>query len=88
MLTTTEKTKIIKSHKTHEKDTGSPEIQIALLTKEILALTAHLKKHRKDNHSRRGLLKMVSKRKRLLDYLKRKDEKRYQETIKKLGLKK
>jgi small subunit ribosomal protein S15 len=87
MLTATEKAKIIKSHKIHEKDTGSPEVQTALLTKEIQELTTHLKKHQKDNHSRRGLLKMVSKRKRLLDYLKRKDEKRYQETIKKLGLK-
>ncbi|MBI4837059.1 MAG: 30S ribosomal protein S15 [Candidatus Portnoybacteria bacterium] len=88
MLTTTEKAKIIKSHKTHEKDTGSPEIQVALLNKNIQSLTTHLKEHQKDNHSRRGLLKMVSKRKRLLDYLKRKDEKKYQETIKKLGLKK
>lgn len=88
MLATTEKTKIIKSHKTHEKDTGSPEVQTALLTKEIQALTTHLKEHQKDNHSRRGLLKMVSKRKRLLDYLKRKDEKRHSALIKKLGLKK
>ncbi len=88
MLTTRKKSSIIKQHKVHEKDTGSSEIQIALLSGRIEELSAHLKKHPKDNHSRRGLLKMVSKRKRLLDYLKNKDEKRYKKIIKELGLKK
>jgi small subunit ribosomal protein S15 len=88
MLKIKEKTKIIKDFKTHEKDTGSPEVQVAIFTKEILGLTDHLKKHKKDNHSRRGLLKMVSKRKKLLDYLQKEDEKRYKAVIKKLGLKK
>ena len=74
-------------HKIHERDTGSADVQIALLTEEIQRLSAHLKKHNKDNHSRRGLLKMVGKRKRLLDYLKDEDEKRYASLVKKLGLK-
>lgn len=88
MLTVTDKEKLIKKYKIHEKDTGSPEVQIAIFTEEIKELTEHLKKHKKDNHSRRGLLKMVSKRKRLLDYLKREDEERHGEIVKKLGLKK
>lgn len=88
MLTTRKKSNIIKKHKLHEKDTGSSEVQIAILTEQIKELAAHLKKHPKDNHSRRGLLQMVSKRKRLLDYLKTEDEKRYNKTIKELGLKK
>ncbi len=88
MLTTRKKSNIIKKHKLHEKDTGSSEVQIAILTEQIEELAAHLKKHPKDNHSRRGLLRMVSKRKRLLDYLKTEDEKRYNKTIKELGLKK
>ena len=88
MLTTRKKSNIIKKHKLHEEDTGSSEVQIAILTEQIKELTAHLKKHPKDNHSRRGLLKMVSKRKRLLDYLKTEDEKRYNKTVKELGLKK
>lgn len=88
MLTTRKKSNIIKKHKLHEKDTGSSEVQIAILTEQIKELAAHLKKHPKDNHSRRGLLRMVSKRKRLLDYLKTEDEKRYNKTIKELGLKK
>jgi small subunit ribosomal protein S15 len=88
MLTTRKKSNIIKKHKLHEKDTGSSEVQIAILTEQIKELTAHLKKHPKDNHSRRGLLRMVSKRKRLLDYLKTEDEKRYNKTVKELGLKK
>lgn len=88
MLTTKQKTKLIQEHRTHEKDTGSPESQIALFTAEILALTKHLKKHAKDNSSRVGLLKMVAKRKRLLDYLKRIDQKRYEKLVAKLGLKK
>lgn len=87
MLKTKKKTKIIAEHKLHEQDTGSSEVQIALLTEEISQLVKHLKKHPKDNHSRRGLLKMVAKRKSLLDYLKKEDEKRYNKTVKKLGLK-
>ncbi len=67
-------------------DTGSPEVQIALLTKRILELTEHLKKHKKDNHSRRGLLQMVGKRRRFLEYLKKKDEKRYQTILELTGL--
>ena len=88
MLTSKEKQKIIEGHKLHEKDTGSSEVQIAILTEQIEQLAKHLKKHSKDNHSRRGLLKMVMKRKKLLDYLKNEDEKRYHSVIKKLGLKK
>ena len=88
MLTQKQKTKIIGVYKLHGKDTGSAEVQVALLTEEIKRLVKHLKKHAKDNHSRSGLLKMVSKRKRLLDYLNRESEKRYSSVIKKLGLKK
>lgn len=88
MLTVKEKRKIIEKNRIHEKDTGSPEVEAALTTEEIERLASHLKQHPKDNHSRRGLLKMVAKRKRLLSYLSRKDEKRYQTLIKKLGLKK
>ena len=88
MLTSKEKQKIIEGHKLHEKDTGSSEVQIAILTEQIEQLAKHLKKHSKDNHSRRRLLKMVIKRKKLLDYLKNEDEKRYHSVIKKLGLKK
>jgi len=81
-----EKTKIIEEFKLHEGDTGSPEVQVAILTHKINRLTEHLKIHKKDHHSRRGLLMMVSKRKRLLDYLKRKDERRYLKLIQKLNL--
>lgn len=81
------KDKIIKKYKTHTGDTGSPEVQIALFTEKIDELAKHLKRNRKDHHSRRGLLGMVSKRKRLLTYLKRTDEKRYLKISKKLGLK-
>ncbi len=83
-----EKAKIIEEFKLHDSDTGSPEVQIAILTHRINRLTEHLKVHRKDHHSRRGLLMMVSKRKRLLEYLKRKDEKRYLELIERLNLRK
>ncbi|MBL7159304.1 30S ribosomal protein S15 [Candidatus Microgenomates bacterium] len=79
---------IIEKFAIKKGDTGSPEIQVALLTYKIKKLTGHLKIHRKDDHSRRGLLSMVSKRRRLLTYLKSKDEKRYQDLIKELGLKK
>ena len=88
MLTPEEKEKIIKKYKIHDLDTGSPEVQIALLTEEIRRLLLHLKKHPKDFHSKRGLLKMVSKRRRFLSYLKEEDEKRYNSLIKKIGLKK
>jgi small subunit ribosomal protein S15 len=88
MLTPRKKSALIKQHKIHEKDTGSSEVQIAILSERISELTNHLKKHPKDNHSRRGLLIMVSKRKRILDYLKNKDEKRYKKITKELGLKK
>ena len=83
----TRKKDIIKKYKLHKEDTGSPEVQIAVFTEKIEELSKHLKKNRKDHHSRRGLLGMVSKRKRLLSYLKRVDEKRYAKITKKLGLK-
>jgi small subunit ribosomal protein S15 len=79
---------IMQKFGTNSGDTGSPEVQVALLTEKILQLTEHLKEHKKDNHSRRGLLKMVSKRRRLLRYLMSKDEARYQGLIKTLGLSK
>lgn len=88
MLSQSEKEKIIKKYRLHENDTGSAEVQIALLSEEIDRLTTHLKKHPKDFHSKRGLLKMVSRRKKLLAWLKREDEKRYNSTVKVLGLKK
>jgi len=78
---------IIKKYKVHDKDTGSPEVQVAIFTEKIAELSKHLQKNRKDKHSRRGLLGMVSKRRRLLTYLKRHDEKRYRSIVKKLGLK-
>lgn len=81
------KDKIIKKYKLHQHDTGSPEVQVAIFTEKINELARHLNKNRKDQHSRRGLLGMVSKRKRLLNYLKHCDEKRYQSLTKKLGLK-
>ena len=87
MLSTKEKSKIIEKVRLKESDTGSPEVQAALLTEQIKSLTEHLKEHRKDNHSRRGLLQMVSKRKIILDYLKREDLSRYEALSKKLGLK-
>ena len=87
-LTVEEKKKIIEQFSAHENDTGSPEVQIAILTEEIARLSAHLKEHKKDNHSRRGLLKMVGKRRRLLEYLKKKDAKRYEEVAKELKLSK
>ena len=87
MAQTTEKTKaIIEKFKTHETDTGSCEVQIALLTDRILYLTEHFKTHAKDNHSRRGLLKLVAQRRKLLDYLQAKDDARYRELIKRLGI--
>jgi small subunit ribosomal protein S15 len=86
MLQNDNKTKIIKKFATTKGDTGSPEVQIALLTERIKELTEHLKVHKKDNHSRRGLLKMVSKRRRLLNYLRTSVEDRYRALVKTLGL--
>lgn len=79
---------IIGDYRKHETDTGSPEVQVALLTKRINELQVHFRTHQKDNHSRRGLLKMVSQRRSLLDYLKRKDVGRYHEVVDRLGLRK
>ena len=81
-----QKTTIITDYKLHEKDTGSSEVQIALLTKRVTYLTEHFKTHSKDHHSRRGLLKLVSKRRKLLDHLKKEDLSRYQSIILKLGI--
>jgi small subunit ribosomal protein S15 len=87
-LTKDKKTDIIGSYKTHTSDTGSPEVQVALLSERINYLTEHFKTHAKDHHSRRGLLKLVGQRRSLLDYLKRKDTDRYAELIKRLGIRK
>jgi small subunit ribosomal protein S15 len=87
-ITAEQKTQILSDYKIHEKDTGSPEVQIALLTKRITELTEHLKTHKKDHSSRRGLLKMVGKRNSLLKYLTREDRSRYQQIIGRLGLRK
>ncbi len=80
------KEQLVNDYRMHEGDTGSPQVQVALLTKRINELTEHFKTHKKDNHSRRGLLKMVSQRRSLLDYLKRRDIERYHELISRLGL--
>ena len=88
MLTAERKTEVIASNRKHDNDTGSPEVQIAILTERIIYLTEHLKLHKKDHHSRRGLLKMVSRRRKLLDYLKRKDADAYRSLIERLGLRK
>ena len=85
-ITAERKTELIGEFKQSESDTGSPEVQVAILTSRILTLTEHFKEHKKDNHSRRGLLKMVSRRRRLLDYLMRNDQARYDALIKRLGL--
>lgn len=82
------KEKIVKEHAINDKDTGSADVQVGLLTKEIDKLVLHLKKHKKDEHSKRGLVRMVIKRKKLLAYLKKENEKRYSTVIKKIGLKK
>lgn len=87
-LTKEKKQDIISSFKIHDNDTGSPEVQVALLTERINYLTEHFKVHKKDHHSRRGLLKLVSQRRKLLDYLKRSDIKRYESLIERLGLRK
>jgi small subunit ribosomal protein S15 len=85
-LTAERKTSLIKEHATKPNDTGSPEVQVAILTERINGLTDHFKNNKNDNHSRRGLLKMVSTRRSLLDYVKSKDEKRYQAIIERLGI--
>ena len=88
MIRKEEKSAVIEANKTHENDTGSPEVQVAILTARIQQLTEHLKVHKHDNHSRRGLLKMVGKRRKLLDYLAKKDINRYRALIAKLGIRK
>lgn len=88
MLNKEEKSKVIKDNMVHSKDTGSPEVQIALLTHRINYLSTHFATHKKDYHSKTGLMKMVGQRKRLLEYLKRQDVKRYESLIKKLKLRK
>jgi small subunit ribosomal protein S15 len=82
------KSEIIDSYRTHDSDTGSPEVQVAILSERIRYLTDHFKTHAKDHHSRRGLLKLVGQRRRLLDYLKGKDTERYADLIKRLGIRK
>lgn len=87
-ITTEQKSQIISDHKRGDKDTGSPEVQVAILSARINDLSGHFKEHNHDHHSRQGLLKMVNKRRKLLDYLKRKDVNRYRELIANLGLRK
>ena len=88
MIRKDEKTAVIEANRTHETDTGSPEVQIAILTARIKELTEHLRVHKHDNHSRRGLLMMVGKRRKMLDYLAKKDINRYRAIIAKLGIRK
>ena len=88
MMLKDQKTSIIEANRTHATDTGSPEVQVAILTERINQLTEHLKVHKKDNHSRRGLYKMIGQRRRLLEYLQKKDIERYRALIHKLGLRK
>lgn len=87
-ITAERKAELIKEYAREEGDTGSPEVQVAILTERIVNLTDHFKGHKKDNHSRRGLVKMVNQRRKLLDYVKGRDEGRYQDLIKRLGLRK
>jgi small subunit ribosomal protein S15 len=87
MIDKSKKNRLIKKHQVHESDTGSSEVQVAILTKRITELTDHLKTHKKDNHSRRGLLQMVAKRKKLLKFLEGQDLKRYEKIVKSLKLK-
>ena len=85
-ITAEEKARVMKEYATKAGDTGSPEVQVAILSSRIAALTEHFKSHAKDNHSRRGLLKLVAQRRKLLDYLKKTDDGRYQDLIKRLGI--
>ena len=87
-LVAEKKTEVVQKYRRHDSDTGSPEVQVALITERIAYLTEHFKTHKKDHHSRRGLLKLVGQRRRLLNYLKRKDIKRYREVIERLGIRK
>lgn len=87
-ITAERKAELIKEYAREEGDTGSPEVQVAILTERIVTLTGHFKDHKKDNHSRRGLVKMVNQRRKLLDYVKSRDVERYQSLIKRLGLRK
>jgi small subunit ribosomal protein S15 len=86
VLTTTDKKSLIEQYKLHDQDTGSPEVQVGLLSHRITYLTEHLKVHKKDHHTRRGLLKLVGRRRRLLNYVKNKDVQRYRKIIKDLGI--
>jgi len=86
LIATEKKTEVLQTHRRHDTDTGSPEVQVALLTERINELSEHFKLHAKDHHSRRGLLKMVSRRRRLLDYLRKEDAARYQDLIQRLRL--
>ena len=88
MISKDQKTKVITGYQTHKTDTGSPDVQVALLSERINSLTEHFKAHAKDHHSRRGLLQMVGRRRRLLDYVKRRDTERYRALIERLGLRK
>jgi small subunit ribosomal protein S15 len=88
VLTRDRKSEIIGTYKTHDRDTGAPEVQVAILSERINYLTEHFKTHAKDHHSRRGLLKLVGQRRRLLDYLKQKDTERYADLIRRLGIRK
>jgi len=88
MLASEKKRKVVEAFRIHEKDTGSPEVQVALLSERIRELTEHFKVHKGDHHSRRGLLKMVGRRRRLLEYVKKKDVERYKKLISRLGLRK
>ena len=88
MMTPARKQELIETYRINEADTGSPEVQIAILTERITYLTEHLKEHKKDHHSRRGLLKLVGQRRNMLDYLRRKDIERYRSLIERLGLRK
>jgi len=86
MLSAEEKTSIVEEYRLSSTDTGSPEVQVALLTTNINKLTGHFTEHKHDHHSRRGLLRMINQRRKLLDYVKKKDDQRYQDLIKRLGL--
>jgi small subunit ribosomal protein S15 len=86
LITTQRKSELVAEHRTHETDTGSSEVQVAILTERIKQLTEHFQTHKKDHHSRRGLLKLVSQRRRLLDYVRKSDPQRYQALISRLGL--
>ena len=87
-LVAEKKTEVVQKYRLHDKDTGSPEVQVALITERIAYLTEHFKTHKKDHHSRRGLLKLVGQRRRLLDYLRKVDQNRYKVVIDQLGLRK